>query len=232
VYHLGLDGGGLSSTRNRSCSCSTSSNCIARTQPQSHRHLPRRNSARRTQQQQHQRRRPHNRGGGPALPRPAHAMSAPEDQTGLMWSDPAWPWRPLNRSTALQYFEHSPFYDPNSNNAAARAQNLDPSNEAVLRCARCCVCRGGGEGLVRRSTPQSQRNRPADRCLQEAARRVSSFLAALTTRATARQQPSPPGHASGQPGPNTHRTAHASRLSFPCHPPNASLPQSPAPRPA
>ena len=57
-----------------------------------------------------------------------------EDQTGLMWSDPAWPWRPLHRSTALQYFEHSPFYDPNSNNAAARAQNLDPANEAVLRC--------------------------------------------------------------------------------------------------
>jgi len=60
--------------------------------------------------------------------------SGPEDQTGLMWSDPMWPWRPLNRVTALQYFEHSPFYDPNSNNAAARSLNLDPSNEAVLRC--------------------------------------------------------------------------------------------------
>lgn len=56
-----------------------------------------------------------------------------EDQTGLMWSDPAWPYRPLDRSSALAYFEHSPFYDPASNNAAARAKMLDPATEGVLR---------------------------------------------------------------------------------------------------
>lgn len=80
---------------------------------------------------------------GPAAAVPRHptsqglgaASNMAEDQTGICWSDPCWPWRPLTRITALQYFEHSPFYDPNSNNAAARAQNLDPSNEAVLRCA-------------------------------------------------------------------------------------------------
>lgn len=57
-----------------------------------------------------------------------------EDQTGIMWMDPEWPYRPLNRGSALAYFEHSPFHDRASNNAAARAQNLDPLNEAVLRC--------------------------------------------------------------------------------------------------
>lgn len=50
-----------------------------------------------------------------------------------MWSDPAWPYRPLDRSSALAYFEHSPFYDPASNNAAARAKMLDPATEGVLR---------------------------------------------------------------------------------------------------
>ncbi|WIA42019.1 hypothetical protein OEZ86_009312 [Tetradesmus obliquus] len=48
------------------------------------------------------------------------------------WNDPQYPYDPLDRTTALQYFEFSPFYDPDSNNFAARQRGLDPANEQVL----------------------------------------------------------------------------------------------------
>lgn len=51
------------------------------------------------------------------------------------WNDPQFPYNPLDRGTALQYFEFSPFFDTNSNNHDARRQGLDPANEAHLRCA-------------------------------------------------------------------------------------------------
>lgn len=50
------------------------------------------------------------------------------------WNDPQFPYNPLDRGTALQYFEFSPFFDVNSNNYAARQRGLDPANEQQLRC--------------------------------------------------------------------------------------------------
>jgi hypothetical protein len=56
-----------------------------------------------------------------------------ENQTAIRWNDPNFPFRPLNRSTVLQYFEHSPFYDHDSNNREARARGLDPANDLAFR---------------------------------------------------------------------------------------------------
>lgn len=53
------------------------------------------------------------------------------------WNDPQFPYNPLDRGTALQYFEFSPFFDTNSNNHEARKQGLDPATEAGLRCVVC-----------------------------------------------------------------------------------------------
>jgi hypothetical protein len=49
------------------------------------------------------------------------------------WNDPQYPYNPLDRGTALQYFEFSPFFDVNSNNYVARQRGLDPANEQQLR---------------------------------------------------------------------------------------------------
>ena len=49
------------------------------------------------------------------------------------WNDPQYPYNPLDRGTALQYFEFSPFCDTNSNNYEARQKGLDPANDAHLR---------------------------------------------------------------------------------------------------
>jgi hypothetical protein len=64
-----------------------------------------------------------------------------DDRTlqGIVWHDPNYPYA-LSRANALAYFESSPFFDPASNNAEARARGLDPSDEAVLRCGRPFAC--------------------------------------------------------------------------------------------
>ncbi len=72
----------------------------------------------------------------PTPPPPLETLLPPDDddKTSIVWSDPAWPFGDLTRSSALRYFELSPFYDPtNCNNAEARARGLDPSVEGVLR---------------------------------------------------------------------------------------------------
>ena len=56
-----------------------------------------------------------------------------DDTLSIRWNDPNYPYKPLTRHNVLEYFEHSPFYDRNSNNAEARAKGMDPSDEQILR---------------------------------------------------------------------------------------------------
>lgn len=63
---------------------------------------------------------------------PGQQLSLDDALAYQRWNDPAYPYNPLDRATALQYFEFSPFYDPDSNNYAARQRGLDPANEHVL----------------------------------------------------------------------------------------------------
>jgi mediator of RNA polymerase II transcription subunit 6 len=72
----------------------------------------------------------------PAVPPSLESLLPPDDddKTSIVWSDPSWPFGDLTRSSALRYFELSPFYEPaDCNNADARARGLDPSVEGVLR---------------------------------------------------------------------------------------------------
>lgn len=63
----------------------------------------------------------------------APAVRVDDTLSHQRWNDPQFPYNPLDRGTALQYFEFSPFFDVNSNNHEARRQGLDPANESHLR---------------------------------------------------------------------------------------------------
>lgn len=58
-------------------------------------------------------------------------QSFPDDQTGITWHDPHYPY-PLDEFSVMHYFEFSPFFDRSSNNARARMEGKDPSIPGVL----------------------------------------------------------------------------------------------------
>ncbi len=60
-----------------------------------------------------------------ALDQPAPGAD-PDDQTTIVYRDDNFPF-PLDRYKALHYFEMSPFFDRQSNNALARQQGRDPA---------------------------------------------------------------------------------------------------------
>lgn len=68
-----------------------------------------------------------------APPAAAPVVRVDDSLTHQRWNDPQYPYYPLDRGTALQYFEFSPFFDTSSNNYEARKRGLDPSNEAHLK---------------------------------------------------------------------------------------------------